>query len=80
LDAPALLTASTRSVTLGSIFQFYLEENKQLTFLAAKNQCSKLNVQSCWLIFFALIVQWRISATFSKLKHDNPTKEGLIFD
>ena len=24
LDAPALLTASTRSVTLGSIFQFYL--------------------------------------------------------
>ena len=36
LDAPALLTASTRSVTLGSIFQFYLGLTNLLELLAAK--------------------------------------------
>ena len=36
LDAPALLTASTRSVTLGSIFQFYLGLTNLFELLAAK--------------------------------------------
>ncbi len=36
LDAPALLTASTRSVTLGCIFQFYLGLTNLLELLAAK--------------------------------------------
>jgi hypothetical protein len=38
LDAPALLTASTRSVTLGSIFQFYLGLTNLFELLAAKVQ------------------------------------------
>jgi hypothetical protein len=40
--APAAQTANIQSVTVGSIFQFYLKENKLLTFLAAK----KINVQN----------------------------------
>jgi len=54
------------------------KENKLLTFLAAKTQCSKINVQSCWLISFALIVQLRIGATFSKIKHEKPELVRVI--
>ena len=47
LDAPALLTASTRSVTLGCIFQFYLGLTNLLRFLQlrtlhVKNNSKKL--------------------------------------
>ena len=42
------------------------KEVKQLEFLATKIQYSKFNVQSCLVAIICTIVQWRISATFSK--------------
>jgi hypothetical protein len=43
LDAPALLTASTRSVTLGCIFQFYLGLTNLLRFCNYEHYTKKNN-------------------------------------
>ena len=45
--APATPTANAQSVTVGSIFKFYLGLTNLLELLAEKNQSPKLNVQSC---------------------------------
>ena len=64
--APATQTVNAQSVTFGSIFKFYLGLTNRMSFLLLKFNIQNSMFKVVRLISFALIVQLRISATFSK--------------